>query len=200
MVYKRSQMSQEALQALENKRAATDIGYAAILERRRSQAAMRATCDAIRPVLTAIKQGREAWRVVSKASTPYHEVDVYRRKTSVGARTKVYQGDSYLPDKWDLLRRASKALGIKPGSLTLPEALEWTGRVVAASGRADDKMSTSYTYDVVTPIPDARVPRLAMDKQEVRVSRDVWRAMIWSDDKRARSLAIRLKMAGKVAD
>jgi hypothetical protein len=223
MVYKTSGLTPGDRDRLDDQRAESDILFAAKLKIRRERKAMRDALDAIEAELAKIRECKQAWRVVSKASGEARDVEICHRLPEVGAKVRVYQGEATLSDDADCLRRVSKFLGVKPGSLTLPEAVKWAGIVAQATpvsakavwtqkngewGRVLQRpldTKRSICFEVRTPErlseqESAPAKRKAPERCPVQdfMTRQEYRALVWSQNKYMQERAHKAFRAGFV--
>jgi hypothetical protein len=153
------------------------------------------------PALLASKAGKKAYRaLVQNAKTEYREVEILTRKDPVGSKVRVFHGMADLPDNLELLRRVSKDLGIKAGSLPLEQAQEWTG-IAARATDIPAGVKKNIIIDVQTGIMAETVKpfkvQTARPEQET-LTREEYRAMLWSENKAMLNRAVKARTAGLV--
>jgi len=176
MVLKKSALTPEQRDSLrweaEDKRAEGDIFFAAKL-------ALKRKLEEQAPELSAVKTCRAAFRLLAKdEAREYREVMVISRKPEVGSKLAVHIGSAELSDRCDLLKRVSRSLGIKAGSLPLEEAQVWAGNMAAwvgparVAGCGTDGIRRSYIVDVQTGVMAEKVP----DRPKVAESETISRA------------------------
>lgn len=153
------------------------------------------------PALLASKAGREAFRALAIASKPdYREVEILTRKDPVGSKVRVFHGMADLPDNLELLRRVSRDLGIKAGSLPLEQAQVWAGmaaRVTDISAGVKKNIivnvQTGVMAETVKPFKAA-----VIKPEPEKLTREEYRAMFWSENKAMVVRAIQARANGQV--
>lgn len=162
---------------------------------------MAAALRAQAPALLASKAGRAAYgALVQNSQTEYREVEIVTRRDPVGSQTRIYHGMADLPDNLELLRRVSKDLGIKAGSLPLEQAQEWAGRAARATD-IPEGAKKNIIVDVQTGVMAETVKpfgtQVARPEQKT-LTREEYRTMLWSENRAMLTRAVRARAAGLV--
>jgi hypothetical protein len=198
MVLKKSALTPELKRELENQRAEGDISFAAELDIQRRAEEMRRKLDAKREELLKVKATRQAYGILAKTEPgEYREVAILSRRPEVGAKMRVHFGTTEMSDRMDLLRRVSRTLGIRAGSLPLEEAQEWAGR---AAQYTDSPMGIrrSVIVDVQTGVMAPTVKAFVKQAEPETITRAEYKAWLWSENKALVKRAITARAKGLV--
>jgi hypothetical protein len=200
MVLKKSAITPELKACLDAKRAETDIVFAVRLAQDKRMAELRAELDKKVDEVLHVKEMRQNWAIVHRGQKPdFRKVEILYRKPEVGAKVRVYEGEAYLSDDADHLRRLSRALGVKAGSLTLPEAIKWAGVAAKVTDVAERDAKKSFIFAVQTPVMDATPKCKVTSAQETKpITHQEFIRLCLTQDKYLRKLAVWYKANGLV--